>query len=459
MLTRPMSAAAWIVLASLLALVPGGRAASPDARAIIGSVRTPDPGGQTMGRVRIIRPLAPGELAAPMAFSVSLRMRDLFGLQERIAAGEQVPAQQMEDSYLPPRADFDRLAAWLAAQGFTLTLPDRLHTTVFVRGSVSAISRALGVQFARVEAPDGEYTSAISEPALPAGLAPLVLSVNGLQPQFRLRHVRAAPLPQPDDLVDHFIYVTPDNVVSAYNVPAGATGAGQVIAIVGEAPLPAGDLAAFWSATGVSQSTGNITTINVDGGPQPDTDGGVTFETDLDVEWASAIAPGVQIRLYLGPDALEVFNQVSNDLPAFPNMRVLSSSYGNTESGDGSFQLRQYSQLDASMAAAGVSILCASGDAGSNPNNSTSSGSYLASAPLDVSFPASDPSVTGVAGTTVNYTGSWDYSGEVVWDEIAASMSASGGGVSSFFAKPSWQVGGPVLAGQTMRCVPDVAAI
>jgi len=37
--------------------------------------------------------------------------------------------------------------------------------------------------------------------------------------------------------------------------------------------------------------------------------------------------------------------------------------------------------------------------------------------------------------------------------------SASGGGVSSYFTKPSWQAGGPVLAGQTMRCVPDVSAI
>jgi hypothetical protein len=55
------------------------------------------------------------------------------------------------------------------------------------------------------------------------------------------------------------------------------------------------------------------------------------------------------------------------------------------------------------------------------------------------------------------------YSGELVWNEITtttgSSGSASGGGVSNFFPKPSWQTGNSVLAGQTLRCVPDVAAI
>jgi kumamolisin len=469
MFLRPNTVAAWLVPAALALLTPNSPASTaPDLRLVTGSVRTPDPGGQTMGRARIVRALTPDELAAPMAFSVSLSMRDFDGLQARIAAGELVSAAEMEATYLPLRADYDRLADWLTSQGFTRTLADRVHTTVFVNGTVSGIARVFGVQFARVAVSDGEYTSAISEPSIPAELAPVVLSVNELQPEFRLRHIKAAPLPVPADLLDGFIYVTPDNVTSAYNIPAGATGAGQVIAIVGEAAIPFSDLSTFWSKTGVSQVAGNVTEINVNGGPSPVPSDSLIFETDLDVEWAGAVAPGARIRLYLSTNALENFTQISNDLPGFPTMSVISSSYGNTEGNDGTGTLRMYSQVTATLAAAGVSILSSSGDAGSNPNPNSgiSAGGYQASAPLDVTYPASDPDVTGVGGSTVTFTGNWAYGGEVVWNQIVdpnnpsgANDSASGGGVSSFFAKPSWQTGGSVLAGQTMRCVPDVAAI
>ncbi len=463
---RPTMAAAWSALVILALLTPFATAAmAPSARVVAESVRLPDPGGQTIGQARIVRALTADELAAPMSFSVSLLMRDFQGLQAWLASGEQVSASDMEANYLPLRSDYDRLSAWLTGQGFTVTLQDRLHTTVFVRGPVSRIAGALGVQFARVAAPDGEYTSAVSEPAVPADLAPVVLSVNGLQPEFRLRHVKSAPLQAPNDLIGGYIYVTPDNVASAYNIPSGATGAGQIIAIVGEAPTVAADLNTFWTNTGVAQVASNVTTINVGGGPGGSPDSNIIFETDLDVEWAGAMAPAAQIRLYLASNALQTFTQISNDLPSYPTMSVLSSSYGNTEGNEGNAVLREYSQITASLAAGGVSILSSSGDSGSNPNATAGigPGNYQSTAPLAVSYPASDPSVTGVGGTTVDYSGAWHYSGEIVWNQINDSSdpqpSATGGGVSAFFTKPSWQTGGSVLAGQTMRCVPDVAAI
>jgi len=422
-------------------------------------VRLPDPGGRTIGSARIVRALTADELAAPLSFSVSLRMRDFAGLEARLAAGGQVPFQEMEERYLPLRSDYARVASWLAAQGFTQTVPDRVHMTVFARGAVGAVARSLGVRFARVAAPDGDYTSAVSEPALPADLAPLVLCVGGLQPQNRLRHVGVAATPAPRDVVGSGVYVTPDNLVSAYNIPAGATGAGQTIAIVGEAPVQTSDLTTFWRTTGIAQVASNVTTIDVDGGPGANPDSSLVFETCLDVEWATAIAPAAQVRLYLAGNVLDCFQQILNDLPDYPGMTVVSSSYGASESMDGTGALQEYAQVTATFAAAGVSVLASSGDAGSNPDQGISAGDYLVSAPLGVSYPASDPNVTGVGGTTVQFTGSWDYSGEVVWNDIATSSSASGGGVSSYFAKPSWQAGGSVLAAQSMRCVPDVAAI
>jgi kumamolisin len=459
MLSRPKSAAACLTLAVLAFAASHALAATAaDTRVLSGSVRLPDPGGQTMGKARIVRSLTPDELAAPLELSISLRMRDFAGLQARIAAGEQIPFPEMEARYLPLRSDYDRVTSWLAGQGLAQTIPDRVHMNVNVKGAVSAVSRTLSVQFARVAVPDGEFSSAITEPAMPSDLAALVLGVSGLQPQFRLRHIKATPLPMPSDLISNMIYVTPDNVNSAYNIPTNLTGSGQTIAIVGEAPVPDGDLASFFRTTNVAGNPNNVTTINVNGGPGANPDSSLVFETCLDVEWASAIAPSAQIRLYLSQNAIDGFQGIMNDLPGIPGMRVVSSSYGNTEANDDGF-LQVFSQTAAVFAAAGVSILASSGDAGSNPDGSISAGQYIVSAPLGVSYPASDPSVTGVGGTTINYSGNWDYSGEIVWNQISATSSASGGGVSSFFPKPSWQTGGSLLASETNRCVPDVSAI
>lgn len=462
MYIRPKMAAACLLVAGLAFAHSGARASSvADVREVSGSVRLPDALGQTIGSARIVRSLTPGELSEPMSFSVSLRMRDFAGLEARIAAGQQVPFAEMEARYLPLRSDYDRVAAWLLGQGFTQTMPDRLHMSVHARGSVGAISRALHVQFARVAVSDGEYTSAISEPSVASELAPVVLSVNSLQPEFRLRHVKVNVVPLPRDLVGMQIYVTPDNVIAAYDIPAGGDGDGQIIAIVGEAAVDPTDLAAFWTTTKVAQVASNVTTIDVNGGPAASPDSSLLLEAALDVEWASAIAPRAQIRYYVAQNAFDCLQQITNDLPSYPSMSVISSSFGNVETSNSAAQLQADSQFLATFAAAGVSIFCASGDSGSNPNGQVSAGDYLASVPVAVAYPASDPSVTGVGGTNVSFSGEWTYAGEVVWDDIsnAASPSATGGGVSSFFPEPGWQTGGSLLAGETMRCVPDVAAI
>src|ERR1700722_8082047 len=116
---RAKTLAAWLVLAALASLTPDAPASmAPGARAVAGSVRTPDPGGRTIGGARIVGAPTADELAAPRRVSVSLPMRVFAAPQARVAAGEQIPEAEMEARYLPLRSDYDRLATWLAAQGF-----------------------------------------------------------------------------------------------------------------------------------------------------------------------------------------------------------------------------------------------------------------------------------------------------------------------------------------------------
>jgi kumamolisin len=443
----------------LVAEVPVGRAASAGYETLNGTVRLPKADGVTISYGRITRQLTPAELSETLRFSVTLKMRDFQGLQERVSAGQRVADSEMEASYLPLKADYDRVSAWLSAQGFTPTMSDGTHTAVFVQGSVAQVASAFGIAFARVAVSDGEYTSAIEAPRIPAALAPVILSVNGLQPEFRPRLIRSQTL-SPEDLYGQYPYVTPDNLASAYNIPASATGAGQTIAIVGEGAIATSDLTSFWNATGSSDSLSNFTSINVNGGPGISPQTGATQEADLDVQWASAVAPGAAIRLYLSTDLYGCYTQIVNDHARIPGLTSVSISYGDTESDEDEDppELQAESQVFAQMSAAGISVFASSGDSGSNPKPGAGAGSYSATNPLAVNYPASDPSVTGVGGSDIQYTGTWTYTGELVWSDLKHG-NASGGGVSILFPKPSWQAGGTVLASQAARCVPDVAAM
>ena len=80
-----------------------------------------------------------------------------------------------------------------------------------------------------------------------------------------------------------------------------------------------------------------------------------------------------------------------------------------------------------------------------------------------VDFPASSPFVLACGGTTLRASGGRIVS-ETVWND-GANRGATGGGVSAFFARPSWQVdltvkatGGHSMA-LAMRGVPDVCAV
>src|SRR5205823_2297544 len=63
-----------------------------------------------------------------------------------------------------------------------------------------------------------------------------------------------------------------------------------------------------------------------------------------------------------------------------------------------------------------------------------------------VDYPASDPNVSGVGGTTLSTDANGNYQSETAW-------SGSGGGVSTSFNTPSWQAGS-----NGKRTVPDVAS-
>ena len=246
---------------------------------------------------RVRETLTEAELAESVDFIVSLRMRGVDRLESLIRSRGVASMSEMETGYLPLKSDYDRVAAWLTAQGFAITLVDSCHTNIVVRGPVARIADALEVSFARVATDQGEYTSAVTVPSLPGALATPVLGIVGLQPHIRGRTAR--PQAAAATAVDGF--ATPADVLAGYHAPGSLTGAGQSIAIIMDAIPLSSDLSAFWQEAGVGRTLANYGVVAVGGGPTSKSQSASQLEVTLDTEWSGSIAPGANIIVYAPP--------------------------------------------------------------------------------------------------------------------------------------------------------------
>jgi subtilase family serine protease len=190
-------------------------------------------------------------------------------------------------------------------------------------------------------------------------------------------------------------------------------------------------------------------------------------ETNLDVQWAHAIAPGAAIDLVVASDehgnAINVAmrNAVVNHLG-----NVMSLSFGAPEaaiSGKGNnLHIMQADAVFHSAQAAGISVFAASGDHGAaNYKDCTD-----CTAP-NALFPASDPLVTAVGGTNLFMSDAGAYQRETVWNDAnpllcpfgctpgsPGTTGAGGGAPSTIFPAPSYQL---ALSRQSARTTADVA--
>jgi subtilase family serine protease len=251
---------------------------------------------------------------------------------------------------------------------------------------------------------------------------------------------------------------------------SGVDGRGKTIVIVDafSSPTIASDLKDFDRDMGLPDTAFTITPIgNVPAFDiNSDTQVGWAGETSLDVQWAHAMAPGAAI------DLVEAASNSDADIFAATKYAVdhklgdvISQSFGEAESCVDPALLRQENALFAMAAKQGMTVFASTGDSGAAQPSCDGSSAVFA-AP----FPASNPNVTGVGGTTLDadpVTGS--YIGETAWTEplfgcnfpaidYPADVNCSGGGFSTLYDRPAWQR--PMIKGggpQAGRGVPDVA--
>jgi subtilase family serine protease len=249
----------------------------------------------------------------------------------------------------------------------------------------------------------------------------------------------------------------PDQIRAAYGIQPlldrGDTGKGRTIVIIDAfAPPNVADelntFTTFWNLTAA-----DLTVVNPFGAGYDPTSAnqvGWSGEIALDVEWAHVVAPDAKLVLVTAKtnddaditDAIEY--AVDNRLGD-----VISQSFGEDERCMAPATLARTHAAYVRATAKHITLTASSGDQGSAQPTCDGSSYSLAA-----SYPATDPDNLAVGGTRLVADGSSGaYQSETVWNEPDLG-GAGGGGFSTIFHKPLYQVG--VVPGR-WRGEPDVA--
>lgn len=445
-------------------------------------------------KLRLVFGLQPPHLQEEEQFLRELQDRDSPLFHKYLSA------EEWNERFAPSVQDEQALVDWATSQGLTITqrYPNRL--LVDVEATVAVIQKAFGVNINRYQVGGAAFYSNDRDPSIPASLAVTVHSLLGLNSvevmhaASRKTDVNKYPdyAPGPAYFVgthlqrdakqnrtlmkgvkragaDYWRIYAPYDLYSSGGYDYGALQrlghccnplnnpnssppeASIAIAIWGD--FSDDDLRNFSQDNEFPALAQNVQRYFIDGTPQC-----CSPETTLDVEWATAMANSfnssadtAEIHVYEGVDAqfstiLDVLNHALSDGHA----RVLNMSWGAAENYEAPPQVMDsYHSVFSQMEGQGWTMVAASGDGGATDD---------CAAHLSVSFPASDPYVTSVGGTTLN-GGNYGYQSEYAWsggpDGCANNDGGGGGGCSAYFAAPGYQ--GSPACGLNSRSLPDIA--
>lgn len=322
--------------------------------------------------------------------------------------------------------------------------------SVVLAGRAVRMQDAFSTRLSRYSSPEGDYRGRSGHLHVPARIAPAIEAVLGLddRPQATTAH-RVVPHERVEQ-ARHTSF-TPVRIAELYDFPRNLDGRGQRIAVIElgggfrrsrlrryferlETPMP------------------RISAVSVDGARnRPGVDHVADGEVVLDIEVIGAIAPGADQLVYFAPTSDRGFvDAVTTALFDRRRPSILSISWGQAE--DQWTEQGRKAMDDAFRAAAalGVTVCTASGD------NGWTDGVNGKVAHVD--YPASSPYVLACGGTRLEETANGI--AEVVWNDHDGN--STGGGVSSFYDVPAWQIGARVPpsvneGGGPGRGVPDVA--
>jgi uncharacterized protein (TIGR03437 family) len=402
---------------------------------------------------------------------------------------EWLTPQQFGDQFGASQDDINKIVEWLKSQNLTVASVAPARNAIAVSGTAATVEKAFGVEIHRYVIDGESHFANSTNPSVPAAFSGVIGGIRGLnnfrlRPQLKSRTIvpHAGNPRYTDSQGNH--YLAPEDVATIYNITplhsAGLNGSGQKIVVVGQTDIRTADIDQF-------RSTFNLPAINlqqvlVPGSADPGVippcepstpaseECGDLSEADLDLELSGAVAPNATIIfVYADPNTtggVETAVEYAIQQNLAP---VISMSYGDCEYAYSASQVTSMQQLAQQANAQGITWFAASGDNGATDcyGDTFPDADDLVS----VDMPGSIPEVTAVGGTEfVDTSSNWNatndanlgsalgYIPETAWNDSAedGSPSASGGGASIYFSKPSWQAGEGV-PNDGARDVPDIA--
>lgn len=318
-------------------------------------------------------------------------------------------AAEFGQMYGPAPQDIETVSGWLRSNGFTVNTVYPSGTSIDFSGTAGQVSAAFHTEIHRLSVGGEDHIANMTDPRIPAALAPVVagvVSLHDFQP-----HSMRRPRVQYTAAADGYTFqlVTPADLATIYDLKAaftaGYTGQGQTIAVLEDSDLyDATDWTNFRAEFGLnSYASGTFTTVHPapTSGTSNCSDPGVTSddtEATLDAEWASAAAPNAAIELASCSDTTTfgVLIAGQNLINAKAPPQVISVSYGECEAQNGVTANAAYNSLAQQAVTEGVSLFVAAGDEGAA---SCDSGLGVATHGIAVDANASTPYNVAVGGT------------------------------------------------------------
>ena len=340
-----------------------------------------------------------------------------------------ITAQEFGERFGLAQQDLDAITSWLESHGFKINVVYPNGMVIDFSGTAGQVREAFQTEIHHLEVKGEKHIANMSDPRIPAALAPAVTGVVSLH-DFRPHTMYRLRKPQgeytfPDGFGGNSYAVVPADLATIYNLnplfSAGYSGQGQTIVVIEDTNVfSTSDWNTFRSTLGLSSYTsGSFTTVH----PAPSsgvnncTSPGVIAPNDaeaiLDAEWASAAAPSAAIVMATCADSGATFGgliavqnliNASSQPPA-----IMSISYGQCETENGAAANAAYSSVYQQAVTEGVSVFVAAGDSGAaGCDNSATEATHgigvnaFASTPYNVAVGGTDFSDT-YSGTNATY--------------------------------------------------------
>ncbi len=408
-------------------------------------------------------------------------------------------AAQYHARYDPSAASLDAVTGWLADNGLTAASVESNRRYVQVSGTVAAAQRAFGVSIDRFSRDGKQVQANTTTLTVPAAISSSILTVTGLDTTPRIVRHQSAPPPagfanaHPCSLsygqlpatrqadfktpLPKFKGKTLPYSVCGYTGPqyrsayedslsAGLDGTGVTVAITDAyaSPTITADVNRYARLHGDGRYLrGQLRQVVPSAFTSEDAcdASGWYGEETLDVEAVHAMAPGAKIRYYgsascSDTDFLATLAKVVDQ----NKVQLVSNSWGDLEANSSTDTVAAYQEIFIQGAMQGISFMFSSGDNGDELDNSGLK---------QADYPASDPFITSVGGTSDAIGPDGTFTFQTGWGTRRYNLNATtsgwdfltflygaGGGQSALFNQPAYQNGVVPARFGDVRAIPDV---